>query len=397
MRLVSLCWTFATTGASRRKLQTNISSRLGMQELDVEQYLLDTVEMVDPTFEMGVTKRDRKVMVAALMGIDKSDVKQKLRETELSSQWEKAKTFVDRDLLSCVAVVPEAPDYQKGIETMQNFKSPAKFFSFLARGRVFQGKFDRLLESKAPHLLSKYENVVSEMEELDCLRKMIESNKCDQYENLIRCIELDMSKASSQPADGGLSSGKKGELDLNSYLETRDAKGQCIYSVLVKPPRSKWKPGHAVIETTSNQSGTTSEFDAMVIEQIGSDTVRILELWEAKATIHPATLSDVIFKKVKSFESILLDEDAVLILDGVKYSIDKSSSYEIGIFGSEYLLPKSAARRIQVVAFQKQLRREAYMVVNVLDNGRACVPDVIPILDKLLLEVKRLKPKLIIG
>ena len=160
--------------------------------------------------------------------------------------------------------------------------------------------------------------------------------------------------------DGGISVGKRGERDLKIYLEEKIKENTqpCLLSsstsmvlspVWVRPKnknrRNSKQKCRYVLEiptatTTSKNnsimsSGTTSEFDAMVVRVVGSNgcsydhdsdnsdndkngehqlpIMAIQEVWDAKATLDPSALIDVLDKKVASLQKILLDEDSHVV------------------------------------------------------------------------------------
>lgn len=221
----------------------------------------------------------------------------------------------------------------------------------------------------------------------------------EQQQNLLRCVDLILPKGRDQPADGGLSSGKKGEIDLLTYLRDRHAAEAILGNVLVKGPMSKVKSGETVLKTAAIRPGSTSEFDAMIIERTGDERVRIVEMWEAKATIHPTTLHDVIHKKYASLELVLQDDDAQFFIEGAQYPLDTSHMPSIGIFGSDFLHARAATKRLQYVAFQEQLGKDPKMVLEILDSSdhKVPAPSVVERLQHLLNEMERLQPKVIIG
>jgi hypothetical protein len=409
---VSFGTTLLIQPASRVLLKRAVLfSCLAMMNLDVPRYLQETLESVEPNKQFAVTEQDRKTMVQGLMGISKLDLDQQLRDAKLEVQWEKARAFVTERLIPQVgedaSFNPDDPSTtmvcvdDASSRSMDSFATPAKYFSYLAKGRTFQGRFDRLLESVAPDLLECYQETVEEIDRLECMRRLADTH--ERRDDLLRCIHLRLPKSSPQPADGGLSSGKKGELDLETYLRSQrhnDTEYELCTHVLVKPPRSKIKKGETfLIETSHLLNGSTSEFDAMFIERTDSGYVRIVELWEAKATIHPTTLADLIFKKVKSLERILEDDKALFCIDGVHYPLDTTAPLPlIGMFGSSVLSPKAAASRQQLVAFQNQLGKDEKLVMTVLENeGLAPAPDVSKQLRLLMDEVERLQPSVVIG
>ena len=168
------------------------------------------------------------------------------------------------------------------------------------------------------------------------------------------------------PDDGGRSVGKRGERDLVAYLAEKEnerrTKATTTETKLSPPPTMVLSPvwvrpkrknrantkqkcryvleiptTKATGEKATNDGGsvvslgTTSEFDAMVVRVIGDDgnhdreheldcesdgdgtnqnedsrpIMAIQEVWDAKATLDPAALLDVLNKKVPSLQKIL--------------------------------------------------------------------------------------------
>jgi len=169
-----------------------------------------------------------------------------------------------------------------------------------------------------------------------------------------------LSSGSPSVDDGGRSVGKKGERDLESFLvrkheaggtrSSKDFSGSRVLSpVWVRPkhknrrntkekcryvleiPRLQDVENNGSIsknkKTKTNSyvsQGTTSEFDAMVVRVINSDAsdesqgsilpiMAIREVWDAKATLDPSALFDVLDKKARSLEKILCDENSNVV------------------------------------------------------------------------------------
>lgn len=170
-----------------------------------------------------------------------------------------------------------------------------------------------------------------------------------------------ISSSGSPPVDdGGRSVGKKGERDLESFLvrkhETggtgsskefsgsrvlspvwvrpkhknrRNTKEKCRY--VLEIPRLQDAENNGSMgnynKTKTNgyvSQGTTSEFDAMVVRVVNSDAsnesedsilpiMAIREVWDAKATLDPSALFDVLDKKARSLEMILCDENSNVV------------------------------------------------------------------------------------
>ena len=168
------------------------------------------------------------------------------------------------------------------------------------------------------------------------------------------------SSGSPSVDDGGRSVGKKGERDLERFLvrkhetgetcSSKDFSGSRVLSPVWVRPKHKNRrntkekcryvleiPRLQDVENNGSNSrnnktktngyvsqGTTSEFDAMVVRVINSDAsdesqgsilpiMAIREVWDAKATLDPSALFDVLDKKARSLETILCDENSNVV------------------------------------------------------------------------------------
>jgi hypothetical protein len=371
--------------------------------ISLETYLQDTISAIDPSFRMKITEKHRKNMMRGLMGLKKVNFDEQLRQTRVKSQWEKTKSFVENQLTSLDAEnLSGALRFQEGIDTMDSFETaPLKLFSFMARGRTYQGKFERLLSDVKDELLPAYLETVEEPSEVSSLRYFVDEKveEGERKQQLIQCIEKSFAKASSNPLDGGVASGKKGELDLETYLSKRILPGtRIICNIFVKPGGKQLKNGKGMaIEVSSPElpDGMTSEFDAMVIHQVDG-RVRILELWEAKATLHPITIRDALSKKYAAVKYILADKDARLCIDGERLPIE-SLQPRIGIFGSKIFKPIAAGRRAQVALCENSLESDPKAVLEALEIGSVQAPDVKPLLQETLELSRRLQPSVVVS
>ena len=68
-----------------------------------------------------------------------------------------------------------------------------------------------------------------------------------------------------------------------------------------------------------------------LIEKVGN-SVRLVEVWEAKSTIYPATLEDALSKKYRAV-SVITDSDVELSMEGERFPVDDTHPPTIGVFG----------------------------------------------------------------
>ena len=293
------------------------------------------------------------------------------------------KRFIERygdRLNAVVSSTDDAPQFQEGMEALESFRDrPEKFFAFLARGRVFQGKFDRFLRSLQPELLEEYLEMSRETTEMDWLSVFIRERTGDMdditKENLLACLEMDYAANPVQPVDGGRSNGKEGEVNLFSYLESTldDSTLQILAPVWIIQQCSKSisKRCKYVVElpSTFDLHGMTSELDAVVVQTNDDDgTVKLLQVWEAKATLNPPTLHDILVKKGRTIHAIM-ENDSSLITQGQRYKVDKGHSPRLGIFGTRIDAPGKAAGKTHAVLAEQALKRDSSIVKVALKRG----------------------------
>ncbi|KAG7348912.1 hypothetical protein IV203_011509 [Nitzschia inconspicua] len=417
-------------------------------------------------YQLTLNEQHRPKMIRAISGMSKVELKQKLRELQIQYQWKLADDFLRHQLqplLSTMDVKDSAPNLSSGIqnylETKQDLfaqQQPplvAKFFSTLARGRTYQGKMEHLLKDIAPNLLNKYREIVADLSEHDLLQQLINqqqqqqqhSGKCCHHDDdptqqlLQQCLTMKFVQAPPEPLDGGRSKGKQGEVDLQSYLtalSSIDDSVRVLSPVWIRPLGAHKIKGNNnkkckyVLEVPSHhiQSGMTNEFDAMIVRLEG-DTVTIEQVWDAKATLDPSSIHDILFKKVSSLTSLLTSNDVLstgkfIIANGNEnsnipssdvYNIQVQSSCsnstsnsttstvlfpKIGLFGSKLPSPRAAARRLQVTVCEVLLESNREIVENVLkeNTGKVTPPTdmVVRYATQLLTRIREVKPIVVV-
>ena len=194
-----------------RSRQRQGTTAMAMEVLDLEQYLTDTLHVIGDNdddnnhydFTIDLCESHRKLMIRGLLGrkgmmLSKHDFDQQIRQAKLQLQWQHAMEFLDQlcaiiptKSSSTIAGVshedaPYAYDllYSSSDDIRESFHDlpPLKFFTKMAGGKKFQGKFERLLQHIHPELVSVYEHaVLMEPSKLDVLRFLVEHSS-DQEE-----------------------------------------------------------------------------------------------------------------------------------------------------------------------------------------------------------------------
>lgn len=351
--------------------------------------------MLNTPAKLQATESDRISWLCCLSGLSRLEWNTKLKEMERQLQIERAKELCDR--LPRTEVVG-ASKYLSQLDQAETMEDPLRFFAALANGQTYKGKFDELLHEIAPELLTDFE-CITVVDKKETLRRVLD--ECENRAELFRVLELELPPSAPQPPESGTATGKANEENLLTFLQSRTTDGAILMSnVLVKPPgRGRSKPSieTACIETSEGGANQTSEFDAMIIKVLDEETIQIIQVWEAKATIHPISIGDAILKKMPSLSAILQDEQARFCLDDKRYRMI-GPALTLGIYGQSSLPPEIAARRLRRVEFQMRLSKDPEFGRCLLDSGGSTLFDsCTKLLDRLLVEAARYDLIVVIG
>ena len=295
-------------------------------------------------------------------------------------------------------------------------------FHRLASGRQYKGKLQDLISDLFPHLYDKYLEASRKSTEREVLIEVLESDLIESTTYSPDVIEqranaaytcLDKfypTEATSERQDSnGLEEGIKCEKSCISFLEDEyktALSGQGIqpHAVLqnvyvnarrnVNQKQQKYVPpktngrnkksgsdSSGVIWNNAPRHRMTSEFDAVVLgtkendNRVESDNNNafIESIWEAKKTISPSTLHDIISKKLGAVFALLDDDGAELTYikgEGGETTIPFNSGSQLtfGIYGSELQRPENAADSIRSIAGSNVINSDVDAVVRSLER-----------------------------
>jgi len=304
-------------------------------------------------------------------------------------------------------------------------------FSRLASGRHYQGKLDRMIQDLFPSLLEDYNQASQKATEREMMEYVIQhdlvlnqqENENDivldegeelwikkqqewrekrinaAYKCLDRFYPLDAEQSTSSEkqnnlTEEGLQSGKRCEDSCISYLthERDSLDEQCIVlqNVYVNNRRgknTKYVPPK-ILKTPKDLNGTgiiwaenldgggrhrlCSEFDAVVVSK-SNDSIE--SVYEAKKTISPSTIHDILSKKLGAVHTLLDDSSAELVYgDGemtrtipFTSSVD-STRFTFGMFGTELQRPEHSADSIRSIAGSYVVSSDVGEIIRALDD-----------------------------
>lgn len=382
------------------------------------------------------TEKDRKTMIRTVLGNgkwSKVEFKDRLQEFTRKRQWKAADTFLEmhgRFMMDKVIdddegrfndLVSISSPFQDGLRDPDRFReqSVSKLFSFMARGRTYQGRFERILrDMDHPNWLQEYHQIVQDPDELVLLRDYcqdwMERHSSEKVDTALlnQILHMEFPPAPSQPVDGGKASGKQSEINLIDYLQDTVVPAYQAANPEDNPDRlillapvflqvqrkgqttnSKRCPNIIQLPQYVDLFGQTSEMDAILFERLpfpdGQKAVRVVEVWEAKATLHPVTLSDALCKKAKvlefftnhqgeSNEQDINASNASLVMSGESYDIHtnggtNSTPATFGIFGKTLLSPPAGVRRMETTIGEALMQSDPSVVKEFVESGHVTI------------------------
>jgi hypothetical protein len=354
---------------------------------------------------------------------EKVQFDERIREERVLLEFERMSSFVLRELKpSLLQLDPDlintfVPDLQDKIDQVEamakclvrggTIESKSLIvFSRLASGRHYKGRLEEMVKDLAPQLLESYEEASRAITERDVFERLIQqdlvkgNNMCQtelrkrRITAAFECLDIFYPRNNENyNADGDASedvaksyrkesslecstlSGKITEASCLEYIE-KQCQSSSRHSILTnvfintrrnaeekyKPPRPR-RNKSTVIWT--DEGGTDrykicSEFDVLLVNELNEDMHQIKSIWEAKRTISPSTLYDVLKKKLAAVELLLNDCSAELVYKDRETTrtlqfaqsarLKNAPIFTFGIYGTELLHPTNAADSIRSVA-----------------------------------------------
>jgi len=309
-----------------------------------------------------------------------------------------------------------------------NWTSGTKaLFTRLASGRRYKGKLERLVSDLFPDLLDEFHDafrVATEREVFEFLinKDLVNDQKvqCEDDEGLankridaaFKCLSrfYPLDTEHSHPgydrqkgSEDGRISGKECEESCMDFLHKGDHY-KVLRNVYVNARRNsreskKYIPPKIERKMSANKKVDTSgiiwtaclngsarhklcsEFDAVVLssETYADATnahlgVSVSSIWEAKKTMSPSSLHDILSKKLVAIEALLDDAGSELVYgnDGSTETIPFSTEgmrLTFGIFCSELQRPAHAADSIRSIACSNVVNYNMMEVIRSLDDS----------------------------
>ncbi|KAL7549990.1 hypothetical protein ACHAWF_013248 [Thalassiosira exigua] len=324
------------------------------------------------------------------------------------------------ELLDQINVARKVVDDVSEASPMVWGKATRRTFSRLARGRRYQGKLHSLIADVFPELTDKYCEATQKATDREVLEFVINTDLVYRTENkgdLVGDEELTAKRISAafkcldrfypiSPSSeerhsvAGMISGKQSEKSCiqflrreysrsrqknveesnptthilqNVYVNARTNGDHTKNRKLTSPGRKLAETG--IIWTDCARHRLCSEFDAVVVscEASGkldeSNSSYIESVWEAKKTISPSTLHDILTKKLGAIEALVRSQTSELVFEHGVVPFDRMVGLTFGIYGSELQQPENAADSIRSIAAAHVINSNLEEVIRSLDGN----------------------------
>jgi len=284
-------------------------------------------------------------------------------------------------------------------------------FHRLASGRVYKGKLIDLVSDLLPELVVLCIKATTPLTDDEILLHAIDhvddapadernfEHKHERLEAAKKCVAFFQSQD-----NGGINSNinhgvsKANGLECEhlcvEWLENqkRDDDDQIVLSnVLINNKKTKLRSKYlirgnvrSIIWTSSARDGVCSEFDAVVLQAPvpglnGDDETidlevelptSISEIWEAKYSMGPSSLHDVLSKKLPAIRTLLEDGDLSIYYKGShRRLVESGGPMTLGLFGMELLPPENALGQLRSTAISYALSTNVDAALHAVENG----------------------------
>ena len=159
------------------------------------------------------------------------------------------------------------------------------------------------------------------------------------------------------------------------------------------PPNLLYGTGIIWTNNTNRGAGrhrVCSEFDAVVLNEMSdaeaeTANIHLSSIWEAKKTINPSTLHDILSKKLGAIQTLMDDPTAELVY-GAGFSTKtmpftaEGGKFTFGVYGTEIQKVENASDSIRSIAGSYVVSSDIREIIRALDR--------IKIVDSVLIEVE---------
>ncbi len=369
------------------------------------------------------------------------------------------------------------PHFDSGLETAIRLTNKGSYaFNRVSSGRKYKGQMLDMLSDLCPDLVSEYQSAIEPLTEQETYLHVIDHLANQEHLDIQRveaakmCVTLCQKDHYDSSHYGGIDGEMKAQLLsktngllceqsciewLNSRIlrknshdnnddggketslfpanDSLDPSSIAHHQPIVLPnvmvnsyqtkSRPKYKndniPDHSwnILWTSSERQKVCSEFDAVVLQPHfqSPHKVHISEIWEAKSSLSPSSIHDLLTKKLPAIQTILDDDEVTMSLhdpnmnenysaindDEEGFDLNHRELHQIhkdekqvtfGIYGMDVLAPSNAVGQLRSTAVSYALSSDLNFAMRAVEKGYAEIE-----LDCILNDLEYLRQKLTDG
>ena len=398
---------FIMSMSSSSKFSDCSGRGITVSTVDVHKYIDAIEEQLlregEKTFTARLRYQNKKPIIRALVDIQtKEEFDKLLRMRQKQAEYNKMKDFCIKNLQPRIHNLPsdqkeKVPDFDAALEVAlgKPIDKGIQTFNRLASGRVYKGRLIDLVKDLVPDETQNCLSSMTPLSEDEALIQTIDviaddnksfDRKNERIKAAKNCINFFQSYSNgyvnnnADPASSKVNGLECEQACLDWLNVRRNGKGDevnctVLANVMInnfgtksrqKYFNNQFNPNGAqrnIMWTDTVRNGITSEFDAVILQMRSPSSsnnvtrneevaVTMLEIWEAKYSMSPSSLHDVLTKKVPAIRALREDKHLSISFDGNCHSLYSKSrnDFVLGVFGSELLPPEHAIGQLKSTA-----------------------------------------------
>lgn len=359
-----------------------------------------------PTFKAKLRYQNQKPVIRTLIDIQgKGEFERLLRYHRKKAEYDKMRHFCQNLLLPQIRSLPAERrsmvpnfDHELSIALSMPTDRGRQTFHRLASGKEYKGILLDLVTDLAPEqkqLCIEAMEPLTDGEALLCtIDSVAQNDKCfdrkyERIEAARKCVDLfkncDLDDDSKTNLVSPKVSGAQCEKACMNFLQNKTGKEyRILANVMINNVATKSRQKYMnhnnrvarnIVWTQCARDRITSELDAIVLgpSRFSGEQEKLRyidEVWEAKATISPSSINDVLTKKGYAVKALLNDEELSITYDGNNEQLGENErGVVLGLFGDEVLSPSNAFGQLKSTAVAQALSSDVDIALNAIKCG----------------------------
>ena len=408
-RIILSQFTYKSTSSFRVQPPRSSLMTMNYNTINLHDYI-DAIEKEvmegGETFQVQLRYQNKKPLIRTLLGIkSKEEFDRLLRSRKSLEEYEKMRVFSQQILRPRIQKLPpekrsKASHFDEGLQKAlkSSFTRGIQAFHRIASGRDYKGRVIDMVLDLVPELEQQCIQAMSPLTDDEMLMHTIDyvsnnqSFDCpsEQVEAAKKCLEMiqnvdgsvysnnyGASKANGIECEQALLCWLQNEKPDDSFILSNCMINNCTTKSRVKYTKKGPRRVDNIIWTSSARDRVCSEFDAVILssdsdvdsKQDEEPPTMISEIWEAKYSLSPSSLHDILTKKVSAIRTLTQDDKLSISYNGCHQTLGKQNSVALGLFGVELLPPANAFGQLQSTAISYALSSDVDVALQAVNKG----------------------------